>query len=45
MLRAHRKLNREKRSGPEVLVLYLKRPTSSELGVEALAEGASDTAT
>jgi hypothetical protein len=32
-------------SGPEVLVLYLKRPRAKELGVETLWRGASDTAT
>jgi len=31
--------------GPEVLVLYLKRPRAKELGVETLWRGASDTAT
>jgi hypothetical protein len=33
------------RRWPEVLVLYLKRPPSEELGVETLRRGASDTAT
>jgi hypothetical protein len=32
-------------AGPEVLVLYLKRPLSEVLGVETLWRGASDTAT